>query len=214
MKFSLIIGSYNPDLKLIQHALDSALGLFDEIVIVNDGSEKFPDIRTDGSESIHYIKHAKNRGFFEAKNSAIKSATGDIIAILDDDDTLVRVGVSKLQKHILTSHADIWHFHLMMFGKETGLYGVNASPYDLEERNSIPGVSWFRKSVWEALGGFTYPLAEDWDFWLRAKNKGFKFEYFPETVYNFNRRDGSVSSGWTGDKFLAIKKDVLKRNSK
>jgi GT2 family glycosyltransferase len=100
-----------------------------------------------------------------------------------------------------------------MFGDKDCLCGENADPDNLKKFNSIPGVSWFKKSVWENIGGFTWDKAEDWDFWLRAYKAGYKFQYFPEVVYNFNKRKDSVSSSWVGEKFEEIKRELLQRNN-
>lgn len=206
MKYSCVIGTYNPKAEWLRRAIDSASLHFDEIIVVDDGSDGVHPIVEPNVDKL--VRHSSNRGFYEAKNTAIKEATGDVIAILDDDDYFEERGVFLLQQHIEQSTADIWHFILNKFNEEVGQYGVNANPADLTSYNSIPGVSWFRKKVWEDLGGYKYPLAEDWDFWLRAFRRGFKFEYVPEVVYNMNVRSGSISRSWTKP-FDEMRKEIL-----
>lgn len=210
IKFSLIIGSYNPKQEWLDRALNSARGQFDEIILVDDGSEPeiplYPDVIQ--------IRNSFNKGFYQAKNIAIQVADGDVIAILDDDDYFYTEQLKILQSFVKDTYAvaDVWHFHLQEFGGGSSIYGVNATPQHLSSYNSIPGISWFKKSLWVKNGGFTYPLAEDWDFWLRSYVNGATFQYFPRTVYAFNRRPDSVSARWTGEKFEKMRKEILERS--
>jgi glycosyltransferase involved in cell wall biosynthesis len=202
------MGTYNPKRPWLCRALNSAAGLFDEYIIVDDGSAA----AVEGLPGMKVLRHECNLGFYQARNTGVNAATGDIIAWLDDDDYLNRDGVVALKKHIESSSADIWHFVLQEFNQGDVLYGVDASPDRLVLHSAIPSQSWYRKTVWQELGGYTYPLAEDWDFLLRAFKRGFKFQYFPEVVYYYNRRSDSVSASWIGEKFEAMQAEILKRN--
>jgi len=213
MKFTAIICSYNPNIEWLKRAVKSTFGLFDEIILVDDGSTvPIPSLYNKddmlGFDKVMMVRHETNKGFAAAKNTAISFATGDIICTVDDDDYFDAEGVVKLKEFINTNDSDIWHFPLRKFGDETGLYGVNADPSLLPEHNSIPGISWYKRSLWEELGGFKILKAEDWSLWLRAFNAGKKFTYFPEVVYNYHKRNDSVSAGWRGPKFEEIKKEV------
>jgi glycosyltransferase involved in cell wall biosynthesis len=216
MKFTCVIGTYNPNPSWLDRAVNSAMGLFDEIVIVDDGSTNdcvpVAWISTNVAQQIKKIKHDTNKGFYEAKNTAIRNSTGDIIASLDDDDYFNAAGVVELKEFIEEHDSDVWHFILRQFNESTDLYGQGANPEGLYSHSAIPSQSWFKRSMWEELGGYTYPLAEDWDFWLRAYKRGKRFTYFPRIVYNYNRRSDSLSAQWTGQKFDKIYREVMERN--
>lgn len=90
MKISVIMSAYNAQ-DTINRAIRSVLNQTYndiELIVVNDCStdkteqkiKKFKDNR------IVYIKHDKNMGAGCARNTGIKSATGDYIAFLDSDD--------------------------------------------------------------------------------------------------------------------------------
>ncbi len=227
------MGIYNPRKDWLERAVTSALGLFDEIIFVDDAStvpvhdylvsiigggkpitdlNDYSWVHKDGYTPLKFIRHETNKGFHEAKNTATKAASGDVIATLDWDDYFDRGGVGLLKEFSNKNEGDVYHFQLQMFGTDRGIYGGGAKPEWLTSFNSIPGISWFKKSMWEAIGGFTYDMAEDWDFWLRAFKAGYKFSYFPGIVYYNNRRPDSRSASWTGPKFDEIYKEVLKRN--
>lgn len=199
MRFSLIVCSYNPNLDWLNKALKSAEGLFDEIIIVDDGS----DTPIGGAT----VRHNKNYGLYKAKNTGINIATGDIIAFLDDDDELIPEKVEKMKEFVDNNEADIYSFHLQCFGENNQSYGGGENPEELRNTNQFVGVSWIKRKIWEELGGFTYKYAEDWHFWIKAHKAGKKFIVFPEIFYKYRVRKDSVSHSW-GEKSNEILKDM------
>ena len=193
MTFSCVIGTHNPKYEWLSRAINSAVGLFDEIVLVDDGSD-VPLTDAFSVGNVRVIRHGSNKGFFEARNTGIRNATGEIICSLDDDDYFNRDAVANLKKFVEENpDSDVYHFILQQFNESNDLYGANADPSVLTSYNSIPSQSWFRKSMWEELGGYRIPAAEDWDFWLNAYLHKKKFTYFGQAVYYYNRRHDSAS---------------------
>lgn len=187
MKVSLIIASYNPVAEWLAGALESARGLFDEIILVDDGS----DPPTGGAT----IRQAHG-GVHTARNAGIAAASGDVIAQLDDDDVLIRENVPRMRSFIEQHDSDLWHFPITRFCEHGVLEGLACTEPLTDEiyaRNQIPSGSWFRKSVWSDLSGFQYTCGEDWDFWARAHVTGKRFTYFPLPVYAHRVRHDSLS---------------------
>lgn len=174
---SLIICTYNPDPVLLKRALDSAQG-FDEIIIIDDGS----DIPVEGAIR---IEHA---GLGNARNVGISQAKGDIIALLDDDDYLTEP--ERMINFVNNFDSDIWHFTIQV---EDGNVWGSQSVETIEQEDCIPGTSWFKKSVWEKVGGYKNIVAEDWVFWCEAKKKSCIFTYVPIIFYNYSLRADSLS---------------------
>jgi O-antigen biosynthesis protein len=216
MTFSCMIAAYNPKPHELIRAIESARGLFDEIILVDDGSHPAIHlmIPLEGNLScpLNYWRFATNRGVCTAVNQAVSMAQGDIIATVDQDDYFDRVGVIALKAFVEQYPSDIWHFPLQMFNTDNGRYGENADPRNLTEFNPIPGMSWYTRKLREELGGLSYPLACDWDFWLRCYRAGKKFTYFPEVVYHYNKRLDSMSSQWIGPVFEQMRREILARN--
>jgi len=183
----------------LNNALKSAEGLFDETIIVDDGSATPIQGAT--------VRHNKNYGLYKAKNTGINLATGDIIAFLDDDDELIPEIVKEMKEFVQKVDADVYSFHLQCFGESNGTYGGGENPDDLGKSNQFVGVSWIRRDLWQELGGFTYKYAEDWDFFIKAHRANKKFTVFPKIFYKYRIRRDSVSHSW-GDKSEQIMKDM------
>jgi glycosyltransferase involved in cell wall biosynthesis len=200
---SLVIGTYNPRLDWLENALKSSEGLFDEIIIVDDhSSQPVPNSS---------VRHDVNKGFYEARNTGCHTAQSDWIASLDDDDEFIPQNVKLLREFINTTDADIVYFPCELFGDSSGIWGNKADLNQILDANQIPSGSWFKKSTWERLNGFQYPVAEDWDFWARARKHKMKFAYFELPIYRHRIRDGSLSANWKGDTYLSIRKEIRQR---
>jgi len=200
MKFSLIVCSYNPNKEWLDKALKSADGLFDETIIIDDGS----DIPIEGVTALH----GANLGLYEARNTGIRLATGDIICLLDDDDELIPEKVIEMKKFVEENESDIYSFHLQCFGENRSTYGGGENPEHLRNSNQFVGVSWFKKKVWEDVGGYTYKYAEDWEFWIKAHKAGKKFIVAPVIFYRYRVRRGSVSRSWNSELSQQITNDM------
>jgi hypothetical protein len=68
----------------------------------------------------------------------------------------------------------------------------SVSVESLEKDNGLPAGSFFKKYVWEKVGGFKGRITHDWIFWLRSARMGFRFKYFDYVVYHYIRRQDSA----------------------
>jgi len=203
MKVSVIIPLYN-GAKFIWGTLDTVLAQTYrnyEIILVNDGS---PDnveelvkeyMRIHSEINIIYIKQ-KNKGLGGARNTAIRHSTGEIIAILDQDDIWYPDKLIKTVK-VYDENPDIMivshNVYIRKNGKISGIF--RNGPYEAEmhrallffgNRLSTPAVT-FRKTVINDVGCFSedinrFYLLEDYDLWLRIAFSGYKFYFLPNIL--------------------------------
>ena len=187
-KISVIIPMYNSE-KTIERALSSVInqtyGGPLEIIVVNDGSEdnsaKIVDefIAEHPSHSIRLINQ-NNGGVSKARNTGLKAATGDYIALLDSDDEWL---TNKIQRQMNVLLSDNFDFVCAL--RNNDRIGFPYKVYDnIAEINlkqlliKVVGqtsTSLFKRKVVENTGFFDekQKYSEDANYWLRiaAKNK-------------------------------------------
>ena len=84
MKVSCIIPTYNPNLEQLQQVIQSAIEVFDEVIVIDDCSDCFiPKIK-----EVKYIKNICQLGFDDARTRGMIAATGDIVVFLADNQPL------------------------------------------------------------------------------------------------------------------------------
>lgn len=159
-----------------------------EIVVVNDHSEdKTLDILNSlasKNKNLLILNNPENEsGVAAARNLGTEKASGEIIFPSDADDPnfpeRARVSISELQKN----KADVFYSNLERFYQDSGKKELrHFQPYDpvlLKYINYIAhaGSSAYYKYVWEKVGGYDeeIKIGEDWDFWLKSQQAGFKF---------------------------------------
>ena len=185
-----------------------------EIIVVDDGSID-KTCRLQSNNSVVCL-HQENKGPAAARNAGAKIARGKWLAFLDSDDTWDE---NKLQTQInyADKNPDYNIFYSDEFwirnGKKVNKKNIHKKyhgwiyPHCL--KLCFVGFSslLIKKSTWFENGGLdeSFPVAEDYDLWLRLSAK-YKFFYIDEKlVTRTGGRDDQLSFSFKGiDKFRII----------
>lgn len=180
-----------------------------ELLIVDDGA-------TDGTRRIAETYAARdprirlivqeNRGLAAARNTALRHATGEYIALLDSDDIWEREFLAE-QITILEARPDVDVVTGNAWTLGSAEHGLPSRPVPdprpdpnlftiLGDEYSVFIMSVFRRRVYDTIGGFDDLLRtnEDFDFWFRAALAGFRFVRNDRPLGHYRRRDDSLSS--------------------
>ncbi len=208
MKVSVVIPTYN-DGGTIAATVESALAqkFTDsfEVIVVNDGS-------TDGTreklakfgDRIRVIDQA-NRGVSAARNTGIRSAAGEYIALLDGDDTWTEdklaktvpvldenpgcVAVSSNVIGIDGAGREVWRYVAPEFQRSPTLDEMLQWPWPL-----LPSAQVIRRDTLLAIGGFSEDFkpehwgCEDILVMLLVRERG-EIMYVPDTLVRYRCRD-------------------------
>ncbi len=145
-----------------------------------------------------------DRGSTEATNKGMRMAEGAILGILPSDDLLLPWAIGTVvQEFQGDHHADLVYGDLirMPYGGKFGAIYFDPPETSLTTHlrfNSIAGMAiFFQRRVFEALNGFDeqFRIVSDYDFWLRAAEKRFKFSKVDEVLACFQFRKTSISVG-------------------
>lgn len=231
-KISVIIPTYNVSREYLCECIDSVLSQsYDnfEICIADDNSSLKDTLETlkeyEKNEKIKVTYRKKNGMISEASNTALKLATGDFIALLDNDDTLEKdalyyiVEALNEDKSLDMIYTD--EDKLDFKGKKMEPhFKPDYSPDTLMSVNYICHLCCMRKSIVDELGGFRseYDGSQDYDLFLRFTEKTNKIYHVPKVLYHW-RQTKTSTAGYMGNKsyaYVAGKKalsDSLKRRN-
>jgi glycosyltransferase involved in cell wall biosynthesis len=181
-----------------------------ELIIVDDGSTDASgkiaeEMRQLDPERVRVVSKP-NGGLSSARNAAIRVARGQYFALLDSDDLW--------EPEFLASQ-------MAVFARDSGIDLVTTNARNLGgPRDGLPARPWaegypaitlatiladeeavfimtvFRRRVWETIGEFDERLGtnEDYDYWIRAAARGFRFARNPRPLGWYRRRADSLSS--------------------
>ena len=194
-KISIIMPCYNHG-KYVMDAISSVDKLGNsidyEMIIINDGStdEYTNTILKELQNKGYYVIFQENKGLSATRNMAISIAKGEYILPLDADNKL-RVNYIYNAIKIFEENKDISivYGNGEFFGEQTGV--KRQFEFNLQRLmlyNFIDSCAVYRKTVWEAVGGYDSKMKyglEDWEFWLNAAFKGFKFRYIDEILFDY-----------------------------
>ncbi|HVB37005.1 MAG TPA: glycosyltransferase, partial [Vicinamibacterales bacterium] len=170
-----------------------------EIVLVDDGSTTpWPDevdrFLARHRDIVTRVTHTRNCGLSAARNTGIAHARFDLVIPLDADDWFLPGSLAPLAA-VLSDEVDIAYGDVVDSGK---VYTPVTRPLrraDFLQDTPLFCSSLFRKTVWQAVNGYTVrsgPHYEDWNFWAKAFKAGFRFHYAPVTVYEHRSRPDSM----------------------
>jgi glycosyltransferase involved in cell wall biosynthesis len=200
-KVSVVMPCYNLG-SYLDEAVNSVLrqSMQDfEIIIVNDGSSDEYTIRLLSDYNVPKVRifQIENRGPGGARNYGISRARAPYILCLDPDDIIEQRCLEKalrvLEEKPEVGIASFWYRN---FGEGDG--GCSPDSCTLEDiliDNKICGGCMFRKSAWQAVGGYDEKLVgyEDWDLWINILARGYKCYVIREVLFNYRiRKDSKV----------------------
>ncbi len=207
-KISIAVPAYNAA-PYLREALDSVLSQSLqpwEILVIDDGStdDTAAIARTYG-DRIRYI-YQENEGLSGARNTAIREATGDWIALFDSDD-IMQPGKMSKQVAVIEANIEANKELTLVYSGFTYLYEDGRTepmavfPSDrlwpaLRYRSPIlPSTSIIRRDALLEVGCFRKIATEDWDLWFRLIRRYpvDSFQHVPESLLLYRQRADSLS---------------------
>lgn len=177
-----------------------------EVIVVDDGSSdgKTLELLSGISGPRISVYHIEHSGPAEARNEGIRRATGKYILPLDADDRIEPEYLQKA-KAVLDAEPGVGavYCHADLFGERTGRWKLPDYSFDRMLVQSIVFVTaMFRKSDWEAVGGFPSDMTcgmEDYDFFIGILALGKEIRQLPDVFFHYRIRKDSRSSHFVDD---------------
>jgi glycosyltransferase involved in cell wall biosynthesis len=191
---SIVVPCYNHG-KYVDDAIKSVEQITDrslyELIIVNDGSkDEFTNTHLAELSKTYHVIQQHNQGLSATRNNGIKIAKGKYILPLDADNKIrpeyVYRGIEIMEANESISMV---YGNTQLFGEQNGIR--RSEPFNLQHlmlHNFIDACAIYRRTMWEAVGGYDTNMRdgyEDWEFWLHAAFKGFKFQHVDEILFDY-----------------------------
>lgn len=211
---SIIMPVYNVDPKWLDLAIKSIENQWYEnweLCIVDDKSSNL--------ETINYLKDINNSKikikFLEtnlnisgASNEALSMATGEYVALMDNDDELTPDALYEVIKALNKTDADFIYSDEDKLEMDGGFtephFKPDFSPDMFLSQNYISHLSVIKKSLMVKVGGFTVGLegAQDYDLYLKLFENTDKIHHIQKVLYHWRKIPGSTAAEF-GEKSYA-----------
>ena len=207
---SVIIPAYNAA-RYIGETLDSVFAqtFTDyEVIVVNDGSpdtEQLEAVLAPYADRIRYVEQ-ENRGLSGARNTAIRHARGEFVALLDSDDKwlpeYLAVQVAAMRRD---PTCDVYYPDAIIFGDSipAGRRFTDSFPSSgevtferlLTQECNVMVCAIIRRETLLRVGMFDESLrsSEDFDLWLRIVKSGGRICYHEQPLAYYRRHGANLS---------------------
>ncbi|MCA0308412.1 MAG: glycosyltransferase [Actinobacteria bacterium] len=180
-----------------------------ELVVVDDGStDDTADIARAFGSRLTLLQQA-NAGPNAARNTGLRHATGDVIALCDSDDVLLPNYLADALAVLEAAPPRTWVTCASRLMTDDGLSDYGFSPFGEVRRdrqrlailqgNFVSIFSVFPSAMRDEIGLFDESLAraEDWEYWARAILSGWRVAFQPR-IASFYRQQGQSQSSDAG----------------
>lgn len=156
---------------------------------------------------VSLLRHRRNQGLAQARNTAFAHARGDHVFVLDADNAIYPRAIGRLHQAIATSGAAAAYTQHELFGKRrsVGLADI-WQPQWLRPGNYIDAMALVSREAWRDVGGYTHLDGgwEDYDFWCKFVEQGYEAAFVPETLCRYRIHGTSMLRTETARSYDAL----------
>lgn len=152
---------------------------------------------------IHFFVNNFNMGLAKTLNRALSLSKGEYIARMDADDIAFSTRLQNQLDWLTTKQLDLVGGNMQMIDEKGNLiYSIQQLPITEKHIKKglcygqvIPHPTWLvKREVYDHLCGYrNVPLAEDYDFVIRAVLQGYRCGNVPELVLKYRMTSESIS---------------------
>ncbi|MDD9940069.1 MAG: glycosyltransferase family 2 protein [Myxococcales bacterium] len=209
-RVSVVVPTFNND-ETLTRAVASSLSQVQpvhEVLVVDDCSERTAILDEVAAldPKVKVIRHARNLGGADARNTGIRAAEGEYIAFLDADDAwlphklrtqLTALSGASTMTYAASNCFTSFESDAAVHNARGPLPGEALSHYLLASDGALQTSTLLVPTPLARQVGFTPGLKrhQDWDFLLRLEHAGAQLQYQEEplSIYDLSPRPGRIS---------------------
>lgn len=161
------------------------------------------------------LRHRRNRGVAQARNSAFRHASADFIFVLDADNEIMPRCIERLHAVLHGSKHGAAYSQLELFDQSVGIGDADIwNPTALKTGNYIDVMALISRWAWEAVGGYSHIEGgwEDYDFWCKFVEEDITCIFVPEILSRYRVRENSMLGTETKAMLESIKCELSYRH--
>ncbi len=203
--FSVIMPVWHPDPTHLSAAIDSVVNQTTsewELIAVCDGPQppEVMDVLASDDPRIIVVERPEQGGIIAASAAALEVATGEFIALLDNDDLLSLDALGSCAWE-LTRWPDVDVMYTdedkldLEGNRRRAFFKPGWSPEQLRSTMYIGHLGMYRRELVLAVGGFRkgYDGSQDHDLALRVTEKARRIVHVPRICYHWRESEGSTA---------------------
>jgi glycosyltransferase involved in cell wall biosynthesis len=175
-----------------------------ELIVVDDYSEKDESVavarcwmeqNSNRFDRISLLRHTRNQGLAEARNTAFEYARTDPVFVIDADNQIYPRALGRLFGAIEHREFDAAYTQIELFGDQSGLgYADIWSKGFFRPGNYVDAMALISRRSWRQVGGYTHIEGgwEDFDFWCKFVDRGMRALYVPEILCRYRVHGSSM----------------------
>jgi glycosyltransferase involved in cell wall biosynthesis len=141
------------------------------------------------------LRHARNQGLAQTRNTAFAQARGEFVFVLDADNMIYPRAIGRLHEVLSTEPFDAAYTQLEFFGTQQriGYADLWRREY-FARRNYVDAMALVNRRAWREVGGYTHVEGgwEDYDFWCKFIEHGLVAAYVPEILCRYRVHEASM----------------------
>jgi len=194
-----------------------------ELCLVNDGAiDAQLDVligqyQTMYPGRIHYQANTENCGIAAASNDALALATGEYVALVDQDDVIAPHAFFEYIKEAQVVAYDFFYSDEDMIsvdGKRFNpAFKPGWSPHTLLSRMYVNHLSMYKKKIIERVGGFrsAFDGCQDYDLLLRASVHFSDVCHVPKMLYHWRTSKTSIATSIDNKEYIIARAEAALR---
>ena len=205
-KVSIVLPVYNGE-KYLPRAIESILSVSYrnyELIIIDDCStDKSNQIAKSYAEMdarIKVYRNRQNKKLPKSLNAGFRMAKGNLFTWTSDDNILRPEAIEEMV-HIFEKKADVDFVYADVipidgYGNVKSKAYLNGEIEDIYVFNPIMACFLYKRKIHERLGGYDSKvfLSEDYDYWIRTYENGFKMYHLKEKLYYYRVHNSSLTT--------------------
>lgn len=175
-----------------------------EVIVVDDVSAKDNSVAVatewlqthqERFSRVLLLRHKRNQGLAQARNTAFKHARARHIFVIDADNMVYPRALGRLHQAIQTSGAAAAYTQIEVFGAKNTVGVADIwRPKWLRHGNYIDAMALISRDAWHDVGGYTHIEGgwEDYDLWCKFIEQGYVAAFVPEMLCRYRVHAASM----------------------